>query len=49
MHELGRNVNEILLLKEEIIRLAEEMKASKKEDVITILQREIPTDKLQDF
>lgn len=42
-------MNEILLLKEEVIRLAEEMKNSKKEDVIKILQREMPSDKLQDF
>ena len=46
---MGRNVNEILLVKEEIIKLGEEIKSSKKEDVIKILQREMPADKLQDF
>jgi hypothetical protein len=46
---LGRNVNEILLVKEEIIKLGEEIKSAKKEDVIKILQREMPADKLQDF
>jgi hypothetical protein len=49
VHELGRNVNEILLVKEEIIKLGEEIKSSKKEEVIKILQREMPADKLQDF
>jgi hypothetical protein len=39
VHELGRNVNEILLVKEEVIKLGEEIKSSKKEDVIKILQR----------
>jgi hypothetical protein len=42
-------VNEILLVKEEIIKLGEEIKSSKKEEVIKILQREMPADKLQDF
>ncbi len=46
---MGRNVNEILLVKEEIIKLGEEIKSAKKEDVIKILQREMPADKLQDF
>ncbi len=42
-------MNEILLVKEEIIKLGEEIKSSKKEEVIKILQREMPADKLQDF
>jgi hypothetical protein len=49
VHKLGRDINGILILKEEIIRLAEEMKSSKKEEIINILQRELPRDKIQDF
>jgi hypothetical protein len=46
---LGKNLNAIISLKEEVIQLAEEIKFAQKESVIDILQRETPKDKLQDF
>lgn len=46
---LGRDINGIISLKDEIIKLAEEMKSCKKEDIINILQRELPKEKIQDF
>lgn len=46
---MGRDVNSIITLKDEIIKLAEEIKASKKENIINILQREMPRNKIQDF
>lgn len=49
VHSLGRDVNAIIALKEEVIRLAEEIKSAQKEGIIDILQRELPKDKLQDF
>ncbi len=49
MQSLGRDVNAIISLKEEVIRLAEEIKSAQKEGIIDILQREMPRDKLQDF
>ena len=49
VQSLGRDVNAIIGLKEEVIRLAEEVKSSQKEIIIDILQRELPRDKLQDF
>lgn len=39
---LGRDINGIISLKDEIIKLAEEMKSCKKEQIINILQRELP-------
>ena len=46
---LGRDVNGIISLKEEVIKLAEEMKLAAKETIMDILQRELPAEKLQDF
>jgi len=46
---LGRDINGIISLKDEIIKLAEEMKSCKKEQIINILQRELPKEKIQDF
>lgn len=46
---MGRDVNSIITLKDEIIKLAEEIKASRKENIIDILQREMPRNKIQDF
>lgn len=48
-HLLGRDVNAIIKLKDDVIRLAEEIKSCKKEDILRILQRELPTDQIQDF
>jgi hypothetical protein len=48
-HNLGKDINGIISLKEEIVKLAEEMKSSKKEEIINILQRELPKEKIQDF
>lgn len=39
VQQLGRDINGIISLKDEIIRLAEEMKSAKKEEIINILQR----------
>jgi hypothetical protein len=39
VHNLGRDVNAIIALKEEVIRLAEEIKSAQKEGIIDILQR----------
>lgn len=49
VQSLGRDVNGIIALKEDVIRLAEEIKSSKREDILNILQRELPKDKIQDF
>jgi hypothetical protein len=46
---LGRDVSAIISLKDQVIRLAEEIKAAQKESIIDILQREIAKDKIQDF
>lgn len=46
---MGRDVNAIISLKDEVIKLAEEIKSAKKENIIDILQREMPRDKIQDF
>jgi hypothetical protein len=48
-HGAGRNLEVIIRLKDEVMRLAEEVKAARCEGVINILQREMPSDKLQDF
>ena len=49
VQSLGRDVNGIIALKDEIVGLAEEIKDAKKESIIDILQREVPSNKLQDF
>lgn len=49
VQKLGKDINGIINLKDEIIRLAEEIKSCRKEDIINILQRELPKDKIQDF
>lgn len=49
MQSLGRDVNAIVQLKSEIIKLAEEIMSSKKENIVDILQREMPPNKIQDF
>lgn len=49
VQKMGRDVNAIISLKDEVIKLAEEIKAAKKENIIDILQREMPRDKIQDF
>lgn len=36
-------------LKEEVINLAEEIKSAQKEEIVKILQRELPEGKVQDF
>ncbi len=46
---MGRDVNSIITLKDEIIKLAEEIKTSRKENIIDILQREMSRNKIQDF
>ena len=49
VHALGKDVNGIIALKDEVIRLAEEIKSAQKESIMEILQRELPQNKLQDF
>lgn len=46
---LGKDINGIISLKDQIIKLAEEMKSCKKEEVLNILQRELPKQKIHDF
>lgn len=46
---LDRDVAGIISLKDEIVKLAEEMKSCKKQEILTILQRQLPKDKIQDF
>ena len=49
VQNLGRDVNGILKLKEQITRLAEEVMQAKKESIVDILQREVDRSKIQDF
>ena len=42
-------MNGIITLKEDVIRLAEEIKSAEKENILTILQRELEANKIQDF
>ena len=46
---MGRDVSGILTLKEDVIRLAEEIKSAEKENILSILQRELASSKIQDF
>ena len=46
---MGRDVRGLINIKEEVINLAEEIKAAKKEEIVVILQRELPDNKVQDF
>jgi GTP-binding protein EngB required for normal cell division len=45
----GRDVKGLIDIKEEVINLAEEIKSAQKEDIVKILQRELPEGKVQDF
>ena len=47
--KIGRDVRGLIDIKEEIINLAEEIKSAQKEDIVKILQRELPEGKVQDF
>ncbi len=47
--KMGRNVKGLIDIKEEVINLAEEIKNANKEDIVKILQRELPESKVQDF
>lgn len=49
MSEIGKSVKGLIDIKEEVINLAEEIKNANKEDIVKILQREMPDDKVQDF
>jgi energy-coupling factor transporter ATP-binding protein EcfA2 len=49
VQNLGRDVGGIIKLKEDVTRLAEEVMASKKENIVNILQRELDHSKIQDF
>ncbi len=49
VQNLGRNIDKIIALKDEVIKFAEEMKGCKKEHILAILQRELPREKIQDF
>ena len=46
---LGKNLNGIMILKEELIKLIEEVKGSDTANIMHIFQRELPHQKLQDF
>lgn len=45
----GKDVKGLIDIKEEVINLAEEIKSAQKEDIVKILQRELPEGKVQDF
>ena len=47
--KIGRDVRGLIDIKEEIINLAEEIKSAQKEDIVKILQRELPEGRVQDF
>lgn len=47
--DLGSDVGGIIKLKDKILSLAEEMKVCRKEEILNILQRELPANKIQDF
>jgi len=47
--KIGRDVRGLIDIKEEVINLAEEIKSAQKEDIVKILQRELPDGKVQDF
>jgi hypothetical protein len=46
---IGKDVRGLIDIKEEVIKLAEEVKSAKKEEIVVILQRELPDNKIQDF
>lgn len=45
----GRDIEKIMEMKEEVIALAENIKSAQPEDVVSIIQKEVPADKMQDF
>jgi hypothetical protein len=47
--KVGKDVRGLIDIKEEVINLAEEIKSAQKEDIVKILQREMPEGKVQDF
>ena len=46
---MGRDIRGLIDIKEEVINLAEEIKSAQKEEIVNILQRELPKDKVYDF
>ena len=46
---VGKDIRGLIDIKEEVINLAEEIKTAKKEEIVVILQRELPDNKIQDF
>jgi hypothetical protein len=40
--KMGKDIRGLIDIKEEIINLAEEIKGAQKEDIVKILQREMP-------
>ena len=49
VREMGRDVRGLIGIKEEVIGLAEEVKSAEKVDIVKILQREVRSDRVQDF
>ena len=47
--KVGKDVKGLIEMKEEVIKLAEEIKFAAKEDIVKILQRELANDRTQDF
>ena len=47
--KVGKNIKGLIDIKEEVINLAEEIKSAEKEEIVVILQRELPDNKIQDF
>ena len=46
---MGKDANRIMELKEELIKFSELIKRSQKEEILVILQKELPQNKIQDF
>lgn len=46
---VGKDVKGLIDIKEEVINLAEEIKEAQKDQIVNILQRELPLNKIQDF
>jgi hypothetical protein len=47
--KMGKDIRGLIDIKEEVINLAEEIKGAQKEEIVKILQREMPEGKVQDF
>lgn len=49
LDKVNKNINAVVQLKADVIRLEEKIKNAEKEQIIEILQSELPRNKTQDF